>query len=97
MNQRSEIIAEEIVRQLGGRRFIAMTGAYDFLALESGVQFILPNAGAAANHVEIVLEYSGTHRVRFVESEPTAVEYEDIHDYELQELFIYVTGPDSPL
>ena len=36
-------ITEEIVSQLGGRRFILMTGAYDFLALDSGVRFKLPD------------------------------------------------------
>lgn len=35
-------IASTILEQLGGGRFIAMTGAKEFIAIDSGLQFKLP-------------------------------------------------------
>jgi hypothetical protein len=36
--------ANLIIKQLGGSLFLAMTGAKDFLATETGVQFTIPRA-----------------------------------------------------
>ena len=83
------MIAEEIVRQLGGRRFILMTGAYDFVTLDSGVRFKLPNGVI----VEILLEPTDTYRVRFLKATGEVIsEYEDIYNDQLQELFTRETG-----
>lgn len=51
-------VAETILRQLGGRRFIAMTGAKHFLTLsapEQGVTFKLPLKGKGPNYWKIRL------------------------------------------
>ena len=57
-------VATEIVQQLGGRRFILMTGSHDFLALDSGVRFKLPTDEGfnkqGINLVEIILTPSDT-------------------------------------
>lgn len=41
-NDARKAIAETILSQLGGRRFIAFTGAKEFVAIESGLMFRLP-------------------------------------------------------
>lgn len=38
-NNARKAIAETILSQLGGRRFIAFTGAKEFVAIESGLMF----------------------------------------------------------
>lgn len=50
----ADLIAKEIVKQIGGiNRLVAMTGAYDFVALKSGVAFKIKNA--KANYIKINL------------------------------------------
>lgn len=63
-------VAETILSQLGGRRFLAMTGAKNLCQLErgTGLGFQLPRAFAKnkATHVQIVLEPTDTYRVEFL-------------------------------
>jgi hypothetical protein len=90
-------IAEEIVRQLGGRRFIMMTGAYDFLTLDSGVRFKLLGGFTkqGISLIEVILEPSDTYRVRFEATEGRIVsEHESIYNDQLRELFTSETGLD---
>lgn len=42
-NSRIEV-ANVIVRQLGGGKFKMMTGAKDFIAIDKGVQFMIPRS-----------------------------------------------------
>lgn len=91
-------IAEEIVKQLGGRRFIMMTGAYDFLTLDSGVRFKLLGGFTkqGISLVEVILEPSGTYRVRFEAAGGRIVsEHENIYSDQLRELFTSETGLDT--
>ncbi len=87
---------EGIVEQLGGLRFILTTGAYDFLALDSGVRFKLPDDEKVnkrgINLVEVILTPSDTYRVRFLKGEALISEHEDIYNDQLQELFTNETG-----
>lgn len=60
-------IANTILQQLGGRRFLAMTDARDLLALsEGGLQFGLPRGLAmnGINKVQILLDPSDTYTVK---------------------------------
>lgn len=60
-------IAKTILQQLGGNRFRAMTGAKDFMALESGLAFRIPGQGVAKdgiNKVQVVLDPSDTYTVK---------------------------------
>lgn len=63
-------IANQILEQLGGRRFIAMTGARNLCSLEGGrgLGFQLPRGFAhnKATHVRIHLEPTDTYRVEFL-------------------------------
>ncbi|WP_326430310.1 hypothetical protein VQ574_21545 (plasmid) [Stutzerimonas frequens] len=67
------VIANTLLAQLGGRRFIAMTGAKDLLALSAdqeqsmmgGLQFNLPRGLAkdGINRVRITLNCADTYKV----------------------------------
>ena len=59
-------IAKTILGQLGGNRFITMTGARQFVALDSpGLQFDLPArfAKGGINRIRVVLDPSDTYTV----------------------------------
>lgn len=60
-------IAQTILNQLGGSRFIAMTGAKNLLAIKDGLQFHLPArlAKDGINCVRILLEPTDTYKVEF--------------------------------
>ena len=60
-------IATTIIEQLGGNRFIAMTGAKDFIALEKGgVEFAIGRNSKKVNRVKITLEWDDTYTMQFV-------------------------------
>lgn len=60
-------IAEEILAQLGGRRFAVMTGAKSFVAIESGLQFKLPpGAVQGINCVRVVLNGDDLYDVSYI-------------------------------
>ena len=59
-------VAETILAQLGGQRFIAMTGAREFLGDAKVLQFKLPRgAKDGCNAVRIELDASDTYTVTF--------------------------------
>ena len=57
-------IAREILRQLGGRMFIMMTGSKQFLALKSGLQFTVGENAKGVNRVQVILEADDTYTVK---------------------------------
>uniref|UniRef100_A0A6M3KDC4 Uncharacterized protein n=1 Tax=viral metagenome TaxID=1070528 RepID=A0A6M3KDC4_9ZZZZ len=60
-------IANEIIRQLGGRKFTVMTGAKDYMAIDKGLCFALPGTITKnhINRVRIILDPSDTYTVGF--------------------------------
>lgn len=89
------IVADTILQQLGGHRFIAMTGAKNFIADAHSLGFRLPAdcAKQAIRFVRVDLEPSDTYRVSFFSAKFNLVaEYEDIYVENLQQLFTEVTG-----
>ena len=58
-------IANEILQQLGGNKFIAMTGANHLLGLDNGLRMALPKNISKANRLEITLNVMDTYNVRF--------------------------------
>jgi hypothetical protein len=95
-------VAETILQQLGGRRFIAMTGAKNFLGSQNALMFALPGGvfSKRINKVVIELEPSDTYRVKFCRIGrrhgslycDVLDEHEDIYAEDLQSLFERVTG-----
>ena len=56
-------VANTILQQLGGNRFIVMTGAKQFVAIEQGLMFMLPArlAKLGINKVRVELDASDTY------------------------------------
>jgi hypothetical protein len=63
-------IAETIFQQLGGSRFLAMTGIgskpNQVMAIENGVLMRLPRTLSKANRVEITVTDADLYRVEFI-------------------------------
>lgn len=111
MTEQSKAVAEEILRQLGGREFIMMTGAKDFCTLDGSELIMrLPRNQSGANRLEIKLDYAtDTYDVRFYRFSPPKFKggecvkekvteickYSDVYCDQLQELFTEVTGFDT--
>lgn len=60
-------VAQTILQQLGGNRFVAMTGARDFVGLERGLLFSLPQRLTTnkANKARVTLAADDTYTVEF--------------------------------
>lgn len=108
MTNRNMEIANEIFRQLGGNRFMAMTGAKNFMAIDNGLQFQLP-ARFAKNGINVVritlndldlydVEYGMNTRKKDKDLGIMVPDYkvikteENIYNDMLQERFTDVTG-----
>jgi hypothetical protein len=93
-------VAKIILEQLGGGRFIAMTGARNFVGDATSLTFRLPKAKDGINAVKITLDPSDTYTVRFFRVGDRRTNYaitdksvhEDIYADSLQELFTRKTG-----
>lgn len=92
--------AQTILSQLGGNRFIAMTGCSNFLSDTSSLSFKLPRGCAnKATHCTITLDASDTYTVEFVKCNMRAAVYRQVvaetsgvYAESLTELFTAATG-----
>ena len=99
-NEQAKEVAATILTQLGGRRFMAMTGAKNFLALNDGnggIRFNLPRfPGLKINLIEIVLNGSDLYDVKFSRVHGLTLKeissHTDIYFDQLRELFESETG-----
>lgn len=97
---RAQQIATTILNQLGGHRFLAMTGAKQLISLESGLQFSLPArfARKGINKVQVVLTGMDDYHLKFFRYNsksfdcPCLEEREGIYCDQLQDVFTAVTG-----
>ncbi|MBI1919671.1 MAG: hypothetical protein HYS23_01175 [Geobacter sp.] len=99
-------IAQTILAQLGGRRFITMTGAGDFIGGDNFLMFSLP-AGFAKegiNKIRITLDWTDTYIFealkvyRGPELKSESIEKLDyVYADDLEEIFTRVTGLDTHL
>lgn len=96
-------VAQTILAQLGGRRFIAMTGAKDFVACNNGLNFRIPgvNTKDRVNKVRVVLNPSDTYDVLTYRVRRLDVDHVDtrcdVYADNLQEVFTRMTGLDTHL
>lgn len=96
----SKTIASTILEQLGGNKFIAMTGARNFLALPDGLSFQLPGGGGrikkGINNVQIILNASDTYKMYFSRRRgltfANVATVEDVYCDQLQTEFTINTG-----
>ncbi len=92
-----QAIAKTIIAQMGGREFLAMTGAKNLMAMESGLSFRLPpGARDGINHVEITLTPADLYDVTFRKIRGLNVKEvekrEGLYFDQLQDLFEARTG-----
>ena len=66
-------IAATILNQLGGNRFIAMTGAKNFLATGDGLRFSIGRNASKANRVEIKLNGLDLYDIEFTKHRPFSI------------------------
>lgn len=98
-------IAQTIIQQLGNGRFVAFTGAKNFMAIENGVQFDLPRTRDfvkdGINRVTITLEPSDTYKMVFSNYRPRKMVIDEVTSRnnvycdQLQSIFTDVTGLDT--
>jgi hypothetical protein len=96
--QLNEWRAEEVLQQLGGRRFIAMTGAKNFVKndKDKSIVFRVPNAKNSINTIRITLTSSDLYNVEFISVRGTNIktvkEVKGIYNDQLQSIFTKYTG-----
>lgn len=91
-------VSKTILQQLGNNKFIAMTGAKNFIGSANTLSFQLPGRFAAKgiNGVRIELKPDDTYTVTFLKSKKydliTISTHDNIYCDGLRELFERVTG-----
>lgn len=100
----SQVIAKEILKQLGGYQFNMMTGARNHAAIKDGLSFRIPGHGfskGGINYVKIVLMPSDTYDVEFARIRGTKYtvvsQYSDVYNDQLREIFREATGLSTSL
>ena len=100
--------AQTILQQLGGNKFIAMTGAKNLVALENGIKFNIGKNSSKANTVKITVNGLDLYDIEFIKYTPFKFNIktgavreektevietlEDYYDDMLQDAFTSVTG-----
>lgn len=96
-------VAAVILEQLGGRRFLRMTGAKNLLAHPSALTFRLPSnfARNGINHVRIQLNAMDLYDITLSRVRGTEVIHEeelrDVYCDQLREVFRSTTGLETSL
>ena len=97
-------VAQTILGQLGGNRFIAMTGAKDFIGGSQFLGFKIPRNMSQANRVTITyapsrdlytMSFIKTARSGFDTKE--VAKFEDVYADQLRSIFTQVTGMETSL
>lgn len=94
----NRMITETILQQLGGGRFVVMTGAKNLAEVDRGLGFMLPGnlTRDGINAVKIVLDPSDTYTVKFMKMTRTKLtvikEVSDVYCDMLQDVFEDATG-----
>lgn len=63
---RNQEIANIILQQLGGNKFIAMTGAKQFVAIDRGIRFRIGRNATRTNMMRITLRGDDTYKMEFI-------------------------------
>ncbi len=95
-------VAKIILQQIGGRRFVAMTGSHDFINLGNGVRMNLSRNKTSANRLEIIYdEGADLYNLRFYRQSINHKTFEVTKDIKkidgvycdmLEDIFSDVTG-----
>jgi hypothetical protein len=97
-------IADTILAQLGGNRFIAMTGARNLAADEDSLTFRLPArfAKSGITHVRVTLTHADLYHMEFLKVRGTAApvtvsEFAGVYNDQLRAIFTKQTGLETSL
>lgn len=94
-------VAVEILKQLGGNRFIAMVGARNLVCSNNMMAFKFMRNQSKANYCRITLGAMDTYKVEFIRLHgnkiTTIVEFEDIYNDMLVSIFKRTTGLNTNL
>ncbi|EOW9163175.1 hypothetical protein ACN1T8_003796 [Vibrio cholerae] len=103
----NQIIAKTIIDQLGGGRFLAMTGAKNLVAINNGLQFDLPKTPHfvkdGISRIQVVLDASDTYSMHGMKYLPRKLENQSIamesgiYADSLQHIFTNMTGLNTRL
>ena len=94
-------VAQTILDQLGGNKFIAMTGSKNFLGGENHLSMKLVKNQSGATHLRIELDPTDTYKMEFLRCTKKGCSTVKMRDFvycgELQSWFTAVTGLDTSL
>lgn len=98
----SRQLAQTILGQLGGNKFLAITGAKGLTALDNGFAFRLPrNAKDGINYVRITLNSLDLYNMEFLsiwrQRNKVIKEVPGLYNDQLQEIFTHYTGLNTSL
>ena len=91
-------ICSTILAQLGGSKFLAMTGARDLLDLGNGLRCRIGKNAKKVTHFEAVLDDSDTYTVRFFQVKRRGLDVVELGSFslvyadQLRQLFETETG-----
>jgi len=90
-------VANEILNQLGGRKFMAMTGSKNLVGGRNFLQMHLTTNKAKAKYLKIELTPMDTYTMTFSSLDKNfnliiKAEYENVYCDQLQTIFTEVTG-----
>ena len=99
----TDMIAKTILQQIGGKRFVTMTGSRDFIDMGNGLRMSLARNKTSANRLDIIYDggadlynmrfYRKTFSKKTFESRTKDIEtHEGIYCDMLEEMFTMVTG-----
>lgn len=95
--------AEEVLQQLGGRKFIAMTGAKNFVKSDKdkSITFRVPKAKSGINTIRIKLTSMDLYDVEFISVRGTNIKIvateKGVYNDQLQKIFTKQTGLNTSL
>lgn len=96
--------AEEVLQQLGGRKFIVMTGAKNFVKNDKEKSIVFKIGGGAKNsinHVKITLTSMDLYNIDFISVRGTNIKtvatVKGVYNDQLQSMFTKYTGMNTSL
>ena len=74
-------IANTILNQFGGNKFVVMTGAKNMVAIDNGIRFNIGQNGSKANLVKVIINDDDTYTMSFIKASREVNEYTILMKY----------------
>lgn len=89
-------VAQTILNQLGGRRFVMMTGSKNFISDGNTLSMKLTRNASKANYLRITLTGSDDYNMEFISARGSSIntkaEFNGVYADQLQSIFTSATG-----